>query len=418
MDTFTFVDWVLGGPEAGFLARTIGVVLVWAVPVTAFVSLSALFSVWLERKVSAHIQCRLGPMEVGPHGTLQTLADGIKLLTKEDLVPQGADRFLFILAPVLSFVGAYAAFAVIPFGPDLILADLNIGLLFLAAIGSVEAIGVIAAGWSSNNKWSLFGSVRAATQVVSYEIPLGISLVTVAVLAGSLQMGEIVRAQNGMVWNWFLFRNPFVPIAFIIYYIASLAECKRAPFDLPEAESELVSGFHTEYSGMRFAIFFLAEYAAMYVVSAIAAVLFLGGWYTGIGPLDKLVAGSGFWGNLIGAGVILTKAFILVFVQMWLRWTLPRIRLDQMMYLCWKVLLPVGMAVLLLSSLWQGLASAPEDLFDAAGNPAFPFVGSISGMVTFVLLLALVVPWVTKVVRGSRSYQMAAEYARGRRAGA
>src|SRR5262245_45563230 len=358
MNSFTAVDWVLG-PNAGWIPRAIGVVAVWALPITIWISVIGLFFIWLERKVAGHIQCRLGPMEVGPHGTLQTLADGVKLLAKEDLVPKDADKFLFGLAPILAFAATMAGFAVVPFGPDLLVADLDIGIFYLAAIGSLEAIGIVAAGWSSNNKWSLLGSVRAATQVVSYEIPLAISFLTVVALAGSLRMSEIVIQQQGWITNWFLFRNPFVWIAFVISFIAQLAECKRAPFDLPEAESELVSGFHTEYSGMRFAIFFLAEYAQMYLVSAVAAGLFLGGWYTGIKPLDNAVLGSPLARNLLGAVVIISKSFFLVFVQMWLRWTLPRIRLDQMMYLCLKVLMPFSMATLVLSTFWEAVLPTP-----------------------------------------------------------
>src|SRR4029078_8595465 len=195
-------------------------------------------------------------------------------------------------------------FAVIPFGPDLLIADLDIGIFYLAAIGSLEAIGIVAAGWSSNNKWSLLGAVRAATPVGSYEIPLALSFLTVIVLAGSMRMTTLVEGQEGWITNWFLFRNPFVWIAFVVSFIAQLAECKRAPFDLPEAESELVSGFHTEYSGMRFAIFCLAEYAQMCLVAAVAVVLFLGGWYTGIAPLDAAVKDSAVACNLLGAVVI------------------------------------------------------------------------------------------------------------------
>jgi NADH-quinone oxidoreductase subunit H len=402
-DFFTVVGWALPD-DAGFLARFIGVALVWGAGITAWVSLVGLFSIWLERKVAAHIQCRLGPMEVGPHGSLQTLADGIKLLVKEDIVPDGADRFLFALAPILAFVGSFAVFAVVPFGPQLIVADLNIGIYFLAAVASIEAVGVIAAGWASNNKWSVFGAVRAATQVVSYEIPLSLSLVTVAAMAGSLSLIEIVEQQNGMIWNWFLFRNPFMLVSFVIFYIASLAECKRAPFDLPEAESELVSGFHTEYSGMRFAIFFLAEYAAMYVVSAVAVVLYLGGWYTGIAPLDGWLAQNAFLGNVVGAGVIITKAFFLIFIQMWLRWTLPRIRLDQMMYLCLKVLIPIGMVVFMASSLWQGIAGSPPSLFED-GSPAFPLLGSVFGLVWFVIVVVGSIIWVRNTIRATPSFQ-------------
>jgi NADH-quinone oxidoreductase subunit H len=394
-DFFTLVDWAV--EDAGFWGRLIGVVAVWAVPITVWVSVVGLFSIWLERKVSAHIQCRIGPMEVGPHGALQTLADGIKLLAKEDIIPQGADRFLFALAPILSFVGSFVVFAVVPFGPHLIIADLNLGIYFLAAIGSIEAIGVIAAGWASNNKWSVFGAVRAATQVVSYEIPLSLSLVTIACLAGTLSTIGIVESQAGWIWNWFLFRNPFMMISFLIFYIASLAECKRAPFDLPEAESELVSGFHTEYSGMRFAIFFLAEYAAMYVVSAMGAVLFLGGWYTGIEPLDSWLTTSPVLGNVVGALAIITKAFFLVFVQMWLRWTLPRIRLDQMMYLCFKVLVPVGMVVFMAAAFWQGVFGAP----DLGG------LGSKFGLAWFVVVVVGTTLWVKKTIRRTKGYASA-----------
>jgi NADH-quinone oxidoreductase subunit H len=388
--SFTVVDWVLG-PDAGILARAIGVVTVWALPITIWISVIGLFFIWLERKVAGHIQCRLGPMEVGPHGALQTVADGVKLLAKEDLVPKDADRFLFGLAPILAFAATMVGFAVVPFGPNLIIADLDIGIFYLAAIGSLEAIGIVAAGWSSNNKWSLLGAVRAATQVVSYEIPLALSFLTVIVLAGSMRMTEIVVEQQGWLTNWFLFRNPFVWIAFVISFIAQLAECKRAPFDLPEAESELVSGFHTEYSGMRFAIFFLAEYAQMYLVSAVAVVLFLGGWYTGIAPLDKAVAGSALWANALGAVVIISKSFFLVFIQMWLRWTLPRIRLDQMMYLCLKVLLPFSIVVLLLSTFWEALL------------PDQPAVG----VAVCVLMLVGGALYVRKVLRATPSFMKA-----------
>jgi NADH-quinone oxidoreductase subunit H len=387
MNSFTAVDWVLGG-EGGLLARSIGAVLVWALPITGWISFVGLFFIWLERKVAGHIQCRLGPMEVGPHGALQTLADGVKLLAKEDLVPKDADKFLFGLAPILAFAATMVGFAVVPFGPELVIADLDIGIFFLAAVGSLEAIGIVAAGWSSNNKWSLLGSVRAATQVVSYEIPLAITFLTVIVFAGSMKMSDLVEAQAGWLTNWFLFRNPFVWIAFVISFIAQLAECKRAPFDLPEAESELVSGFHTEYSGMRFAIFFLAEYAQMYLVSAVAAVLFLGGWYTGIEPLDRAVADNAWARNLLGAAVIISKAFLLVFVQMWLRWTLPRIRLDQMMHLCLKVLLPFSMVVLVLSSLWEAL---------------IPYRPAI-GVVMLALMLAGGFLFVARVLKATPSF--------------
>ncbi len=360
-------------PELGGLLITIGVVF-------GFVNVFAIGAVWSERKVSAHMQCRLGPMEVGPHGLLQTVADGLKLLTKEDIIPRLADKPLFALAPAIVFAGVLMRFVPLPFGDKLIASDLDLGLFFIAAVGAVEVLGVIMAGWASNNKWSLFATIRTATQMVSYEIPIGIAFVTVILCCGSFSLMEIVNLQGGdlaasdgydyqgWIWHWNLFRNPFMPILAIVYFIASLAECKRAPFDLPEAESELVSGFHTEYTGMRFALFFLAEYAAMYLVAAVAVVIFLGGWWSGIYPLDALGMGEDATiytkalGLLIKVGVFLSKAFALVFVQMWIRWTLPRIRLDQMMYVCWKVLLPISLVCFVGSCLWE-LASGGASVF-------------------------------------------------------
>ncbi|MBI4615127.1 MAG: NADH-quinone oxidoreductase subunit NuoH [Planctomycetes bacterium] len=325
--------------------------------ILAILTVYSLFAVWLERKVSGHVQCRLGPMEVGPHGLLQTVADGIKLIAKEDIIPRQADRALFIAAPIVIFAGVFVAFPVIPLAENFVVADLNLGIFFIAAVGSIEAIGVIMAGWASNNKWSLFGAMRTATQVVSYEVPLGVSLLAVIVAAGSFSLREIARQQGvgfygdgGWFWCWYLFRNPFMPVLFLIFFIAALAECKRNPFDLPEAESELVAGYHTEYSGMRFAIFFLAEYSAMLLVCAVASVLFLGGWYTGIPALDRL---EGAAGVLLGTGTIAAKSMFLVFVQMWIRWTLPRVRLDQVMYFCLKVLLPFAVVSLVGVALWE-----------------------------------------------------------------
>ena len=327
--------------------------------VFGFVNVFALFAVWLERKVSAHMQCRLGPMEVGPHGALQPIADGIKLTVKEDIIPKVADKPLVIIAPMIVFAGTFIRFGPLPFSHNVVAADLNLGLFFIAAVGAVEVLGVIMAGWSSNNKWSLLGTIRTATQLVSYEIPIGIAFVTVAVSAGSLSLVDIVGQQQGWFFQWFIFRNPFLMLITVVNFIAALAECKRSPFDLPEAESELVSGFHTEYSGIRFALFFLAEYAAMYIVSAVAAVIFLGGWWTGIPFIDQIGMGEGastfevIVGLVIKAHALVGKAIAIVFVQMWIRWTLPRVRLDQMMYLCWKVLLPISLVCLVGSAMWD-----------------------------------------------------------------
>ncbi|MFC1708043.1 NADH-quinone oxidoreductase subunit NuoH [Planctomycetota bacterium] len=340
--------------------------LIVAIVIVGFISVFDLFAVWLERKVSARIQCRLGPMEVGPirgrggrilvGGVLQTIADGVKLLAKEDIVPWAVDKVLFIVGPMIVFLGVFAIYAVLPFGPQLVPSDLNLGIFYVAAIGSLEAIGVIMAGWASNNKWSLFGTMRAATQVVSYEIPLGLTFATIILMTGSLSLIDICNAQRGLFLNWFIFANPFTFLAFFIYNIAALAEAKRAPFDLPEAESELVCGYHTEYSGMRFAIFFLSEYGAMYVAGALAAVLFLGGYYWGVpflSVIDNTIYEGGILGNLLGLFSILVKSLVIVYVQMWLRWTLPRVRLDQIMHLCLKVLLPFGIACMVGAAAWQ-----------------------------------------------------------------
>ncbi|MCX6639504.1 MAG: NADH-quinone oxidoreductase subunit NuoH [bacterium] len=321
--------------------------IVYCVAVVAFVFLFVLFSNWLERKISAHIQDRLGPMETGGwHGWSQAIADALKLLFKEDIIPAAADNKLFRLAPYLVFVGSLAGFAVLPFGAQLIGSDLNIGMYYVIAISSLVVIGILMAGWASNNKWALYGAMRAAAQMVSYEVPVALSLLVPVIMSGTMSMQEIVHNQEGYFWNWYVFRMfPFSFVAFIIYFWASLAEVNRNPFDLPEAESELVAGYFTEYSGMRFAIFFLAEYGNMFVVSAIAATVFLGGWQAPF-PFLKFIPGA-VW--FIG------KAMSLVFVQMWLRWTLPRLRVDQLMHVCWKIFLPFSFANLMLVGLWAVL---------------------------------------------------------------
>jgi len=308
-----------------------------AVMVFGILALIALFLVWWERKVSAHIQQRFGPMRTGWHGWRQTIADAVKLLQKEDITPVMADRPVFYWAPVIAFVAAFAAYIVIPFGDGLIVSDLNVGILFILAITTFTVISLLMAGWGSNNKYALLGGMRSAAQVVSYEVPMVVAVLAVIVFAGSLSMVDIVNSQ-AKVYQWYLFRLPFGPIAFICYIIAATAEVNRTPFDLPEAEQELVAGFNVEYSGMKFAMFFLAEFVNMFTVSAIGTTLFLGGWNGPILP-------SWMW--------FFIKTFALVFIFMWFRWTYPRLRVDQLMEFSWKFLLPISFANLILAGIMK-----------------------------------------------------------------
>ena len=330
------------------------------------VPLLPLFLVLAERKVAARFQNRTGPMRVGPWGTLQTLADGIKLIFKEDFIPPQGDKLLFLLAPYIIFACSFAVFAAIPFSQNILVSDFNIGIFYIMAISSVIVMGVIMAGWSSNSKWSLLGSLRSAAQIVSYEIPLGLSILTVVMLVESLSMTEIVASQSNGIFSWLIFRTPFTFIAFFIFFISAIAEVNRTPFDLPEAESEIVAGFHTEYSGMRFALFFIAEYANMFAVSAIAVTLFLGGWEGVLPGYDIL---GGFPGFVI-------KTLALVFLMMWLRWTLPRLRVDQLMNLCWKYFIPIAFFNILGTGIW-GLIFQEDTLVSIIISCAIIYTGLI-----------------------------------------
>ncbi len=316
--------------------------------VFAIYGLFAMFAIWMERKVSAHMQSRLGPMRTGAwHGWAQPIADAIKLFVKEDIWPAKADRILWLLAPGVVFAAALACFVALPISEGWVVNDLNLGVFFVIAIASIEVVGVIMAGWGSNNKWSLFGAIRQGAQVVSYEIPAALALMVPILMAGSFSLTEIVDAQKG--GSWYIWYSPWLLIAGIVYFLASIAGCKRAPFDIPEAESELVAGFHTEYSGLRFAIFFMEEYAAVLVVSAIFATAFLGGWHL---PFVELEFDS-FWMILLGAMICMAKIVFMVFLQMWLRWTLPRLRVDQVMALGYKYLTPFAFLAVVGAAIYE-----------------------------------------------------------------
>jgi NADH-quinone oxidoreductase subunit H len=318
-----------------------------------FIGLSAFFGIWAERKVSARMQDRLGPTRVGPLGLFQSLADGIKLIVKEDVAPQGADLFLFRLAPYLAFCASFCGFLALPFGSGLVAQELNVAAFFMLAVLSSEVFGIVLAGYASASKWALFGGVREAAQVVSYEVPRAMCVVVPVCVAGTLDLNAIGAQQVGWFWNWNLFHDPFTFAAFIVFFITATASCKRAPFDLAEAESELVAGFHTEYSGIRWSYFFLAEYGSMFAVSGLAALLFLGGWNTGFLSFEPSVA-FGFWlGNLLNIAVFVGKCWLLVLVMIWMRWSLPRLRIDQVMMTCLKYFLPISCILLVGVCVWQ-----------------------------------------------------------------
>jgi NADH-quinone oxidoreductase subunit H len=308
--------------------------------------LSVAYLTYAERKIIGYIQVRVGPNRVGPGGWLQPIADAVKMILKEIVVPRGSDRFLFVIAPILAFGPAIAAWAVIPFDVGMTLANVDAGLLYILALTSMAVYGVIIAGWASNSKYAFLGAMRSAAQIVSYEIAMGFALVGVLMAAGSLNLSQIVLAQQGSVLHWFWI--PLAPL-FLVYFISAVAETNRAPFDVAEGESEIVAGFHVEYSGMAFGIFFLAEYANMILVSALAAIMFLGGWLSpfdgipGIGPLMSWVPGL-FW------LVMKTSLFLLIFL--WIRATFPRYRYDQIMRLGWKVFIPVTLVWLMVVGLF------------------------------------------------------------------
>ncbi|MEO9967427.1 MAG: NADH-quinone oxidoreductase subunit NuoH [Reichenbachiella sp.] len=333
-----------------------------------FLLVFVLLAVYAERKVSAFMQDRLGPMVTGKYGILQTLADVLKMLQKEDIITKSADRWLFILAPLVIFTAIFAGFAVLPLTSDIQGSQAETGIYFLMAVISLDVIGILMAGWGSNSKFSLFGSLRAVAQIVSYEIPLGISILCVVMVTQTLSLQEMSVQQGlldpsnqyGGILAWNVFRYPVLWIVFVIYFIASLAESNRTPFDLPESESELIGGFHTEYSGFRWAIIMLGEYGMMLLVSLVATILFFGSWNTPFPNIGEVTLAD--WttgskgtlvGDIVGAFWLISKAMVLVFVQMWVRWTYPRVRVDQMMSLSWKYLTPIGLFMVLVCGIWK-----------------------------------------------------------------
>jgi len=334
-----FIDSLMG-PAEGLerqLFYLLGMVTFGAIVVFGFILPIAGVTSWLERRVWARMQSRVGPNRVGPQGFLQWLADGLKNLLKEDVVPEAVDPRLFKLAPYVVVTGFVAAFVAIPFAGGLIIADLNIGILYVTAVTSLVVVGILMAGWSSNNKWSMLGGIRSATQIVSYEIPAGLAIFPVVLLSGTLSMQGIIEAQGWAPHTWHVFHSPFTLGGFLLFFISALAEGNRTPFDLPEAESELVAGFATEYSGMRSLLFFLAEWGNLYLIGAIVTTLYLGGWQVPHFTDNGFVLGAAQF------GVFFAKAYFFVFVAMWIRATLPRVRVDQLMSMCWKYMVPLGL---------------------------------------------------------------------------
>jgi NADH-quinone oxidoreductase subunit H len=339
----TILETIIAPGSIDF-ALAIGIILVKIAVVIAIALLHVAYATYFERKVIAHMQVRLGPREVGPYGLLQPFADGIKLFFKEDIIPAKADKPLFYLAPVIFFIAALTSLAVLPFFDEFVIADLNIGLLFILAMSSLGAYGIILSGWSSNSKFSFLGGLRAASQVISYEIAMGLSLVGVMIMAGSLNLSDIVRAQHAYPTGVFV-----IPqfLGFFVFVAAAFAETNRLPFDLPEAESELVAGYFTEYSGFRFALFFLGEYTGMLIMSSLLALCFLGGWTIPRFITDFIP----FLSAVPGIVWFLMKVYAFMFFYYWVRATLPRYRYDQLMAIGWKLLIPLALINILITGL-------------------------------------------------------------------
>ena len=353
-------------PDMHLIMNIIYTLVIPAAAMVAFILANAMYLQLMERKVLAHMQGRLGPMRTGWHGILQPIADAVKFIMKEDIIPAKADKWVFSIAPILMLAMAFGAFVAIPFGPPtnfygllshkapLWVANLNIGVLYILGLSSIGTYGVIMAGWASNNKYSLMGGFRSAAQMISYEIPMAFAIVIVVLMAGSLNLSDIVNAQSQ---RWFIIALPVGPVAFFLYLISAVAETNRVPFDLPEAESELVAGYFTEYSGIRFGMFYMAEYINMMVVSLLVSIMFLGGWLpvqilpnTAIGHFAPIASFNRALAALPAPLWLLAKLYFFIFFYMWIRATLPRYRYDQLMAISWKFLLPLSLGTLLVAA--------------------------------------------------------------------
>lgn len=397
------VDWIvsfniplLTEPVVRFISH---VILASIIAVVAPASLVLL--TWLERKIIARIQDRIGPNRAGPYGLLQGIADMIKMFTKEDITPAVADRVPYNIAPGLAVISSIMIFAVIPFAPGIVGADLNVALIYLIGVGGIGTLAILMAGWASNNKYALLGGFRVVAMMLTYEIPMVIALTSVAVVAGSLSMATIVEAQSGM---WYIIS---LPVAFVIFFFSGLAETGRSPFDLVEAESEIVAGFHTEYSGIKFGMFMIGEYVHMFALSFLAAVIFLGGWQVPF--LDVTAAGplGGLFGPIVGFIALIIKMFLFVFVMMWFRGTLPRFRIDHLQDLGWKFLVPVSIFLLIVVMVVVRLfapgstAGVPVEAGPLSGLP--PIVEAFALLVANLAVGAISLFAVTRVARRSRS---------------
>ena len=363
-------------PTAWLAVQGLSVAVLGLVLLT-FGSVLGGMTVWWEMRVFARMSSRVGYNRVGAGGFFQWVADAVKLLLKEDLVPADADQVLFRAAPYFVLTGFALTFVALPFGESLIAADLNVGIFYLVSVTALVVVGILLAGWSSNSKWALFGGMRSAAQVVSYEIPAGLAILVPVLMAGSLSTQEIIRQQGAWPWQWFVFTNPVGVLAFLVFFVSQLAEGNRTPFDLPEAESELVAGYLSEYSSFRFAIYFLVEFGNLWVMAAVAVTLFLGGWQVPFAGPEVFAAARGpagtlpglsWWGlQILSMAIFAAKTLFVLNLIVWVRWTLPRIRVDQMMDLCWKYLVPGAFLAFVFTLLWLILVDRVPRAADASG---------------------------------------------------